>query len=105
MCGQSNMGVPPSQVTISKEEIAAAANPLVRHINVQTEWSPKKREAIVNGSWVVCSPQTVDATSFTAVGYFFGRKLLKELDVEPPVSSISRTQCQETFSCVRQIDV
>jgi sialate O-acetylesterase len=82
--GQSNMerqlGPRPPQPLIQNwEQEAAAANyPLLRHFGVAHKAA---REPLpdVTGSWTVCSPETVK--DFTAVGYFFGRSLCKELNV------------------------
>ena len=34
-----------------------------------------------NGGWEACTPVTLDQLKFSAVGYFFGRKLFRELHV------------------------
>jgi sialate O-acetylesterase len=76
--GQSNMEWPVEQADDAKGEIARADHPKIRLYTV-----PKKisyvPESQVKGSWEVCSPQTVG--DFSAVGYFFGRDLNRELDV------------------------
>lgn len=77
--GQSNMEWTVGGSLNAKDEIESAMNSLIRHIKVRNTQSPKKMEDIADGTWVVCSPQTV--ASFTAVGYFFGRSLAKELDM------------------------
>jgi sialate O-acetylesterase len=59
-------------------EAAAADHPLLRHFQVkQTISTNPLSEA--TGSWQICTPQTV--TNFTAVGYYFGRDLQKDLKV------------------------
>ncbi|MFZ0825905.1 MAG: sialate O-acetylesterase [Verrucomicrobiia bacterium] len=76
--GQSNMerqlGLRAGQKPITdwKKEVADAKYPEIRHFGVaQTRaFSPA---LTVEGSWTVCSPETV--SNFTAVGYFFGRDL------------------------------
>jgi len=76
--GQSNMQWPVSHARNSKEEIAAAGLPRIRHFAVPNVASPYPLDDC-NGSWSVCSPKTV--VSYTAVGFFFGRALHRELDV------------------------
>jgi len=75
--GQSNM-----EWTVggcnSPDDVAAADYPLVRQIKVPHKPSAEPLDNF-QGSWVVCSPQTVPG--FTAVGYFFARELHKELGV------------------------
>ena len=82
--GQSNMerqlGPRPPQPLIENwEQEAAAANfPQIRHFGVAHRAA---REPLpdVRGVWTVCSPDT--AKDFTAIGYFFGRALHRELRV------------------------
>ncbi|MBM4038645.1 MAG: sialate O-acetylesterase [Planctomycetes bacterium] len=76
--GQSNMEWTVSNSANPKEEAAAANFPNIRHFGLQkaTSATPLKE---AKGAWAVCSPQT--ASGFTAVGYFFGRHLHKELNV------------------------
>ncbi len=79
--GQSNMEWRLSGAMNGKEEVAAADHPLVRLFDVpghKVSPQPKERLAIPS-SWKVCSPQT--SGGFSAVGYFFGRRLQKELDI------------------------
>jgi sialate O-acetylesterase len=59
-------------------EAASADHPLLRHFLVKQTMSTNPL-AEVSGSWQVCTPQTV--TNFTAVGYYFGRDLQKDLGV------------------------
>jgi sialate O-acetylesterase len=77
--GQSNMEWSVGGVLNAKDEIAAATNPIIRHIKVQKTQCSRKLDDIDNGVWEVCSPQT--AGGFTAVGYFFAKTLVKELDI------------------------
>ena len=77
--GQSNMEWRLAQGMNSQEEIAAASHPAIRLFNVPghtTSPLPQEKGA---GSWQVCTPQS--AAGFSAVGYFFGRRLRKELEV------------------------
>lgn len=76
--GQSNMQFGLSRATTGPQAIAAATDSNIRLFSVpmKTAWEPQDN---VDSSWVTCSPDTVK--DFTAVGYFFGRHLRKELNV------------------------
>jgi sialate O-acetylesterase len=82
--GQSNMerqlGLRNGQKPlVNWEQEAASANyPEIRQFLVKDTIATNPLTTVV-GSWAVCSPSTV--TNFTAVGYFFGRDLHKELKV------------------------
>jgi sialate O-acetylesterase len=75
--GQSNMEWPLRQAADANAEISAANYPQIRHFTVQKRVSDKP-ESDCAGKWLVCSPRT--AWGFSAVGYFFGRDLHKQLD-------------------------
>ena len=83
--GQSNMEKPlgpwPGQQPCVnyKEEIAAAKHPNIRLFTVPLA-KAEQPQSDCKGQWVECSPKTISAR-FTAVGYFFGRQLHKELNV------------------------
>ena len=77
--GQSNMEWRLGGSMKAKEEVAAADHPLIRLFDVPghtTSPLPKEKGA---GRWQVCAPKS--ANGFSAVGYFFGRRLQKDLDV------------------------
>ena len=76
--GQSNMEFKVSSAINSDKEIAGANYPNIRCFTVKRNVSPDPLKDC-SGSWSVCSPATVG--SFTAVGYFFGRELMKDLNV------------------------
>jgi len=81
--GQSNMEVPlegslMSPVENSVEEIAAADFPDIRLFTVGRSVSARAQFNCV-GSWIECGPKT--AAKFSAVGYFFGKTLYKDLRV------------------------
>lgn len=82
--GQSNMAWSVSRANNPQEEIAAANYPNIRLFTVARQVAPQPVDDC-RGRWSVCSPETVG--SFSAVGYFFGRHLHKELDV--PVGLIN----------------
>ncbi len=77
--GQSNMQWPVSASDNAKEEIAAANYPLIREFAVPREISLTPREDLSGGEWKTATPENVGR--FTAVGYFFGRELHKNLGV------------------------
>ncbi len=76
--GQSNMEWPVKQSDRAQEEVAAAEHPTIRLFTVPKRASVTPQVA-VDASWDVCSPKTV--ADFSAVGYFFGRDISKELQV------------------------
>jgi sialate O-acetylesterase len=82
--GQSNMEMPvagwPPADTIehSAAAIAGAGNPDIRLFMVTRKVSTDPLDDCT-GKWMVCDPSTVQ--QFSAVGYFFGRKLNKELKI------------------------
>ena len=76
--GQSNMAFPLAPFPISKEEIPRSANGLLRQFLVTFKTSPVPLDE-AQGKWTVAGPTTSGA--FTAVGYFFGKQLQKELGI------------------------
>jgi sialate O-acetylesterase len=84
--GQSNMARPvidqPGRKPIvnSKEELRQADHPQLRLFKVARAEADVAAPT-VRGQWVVCTPATLAQSSFSAVGYFYGRELQRELDV------------------------
>ncbi|MFA6286529.1 MAG: sialate O-acetylesterase [Opitutaceae bacterium] len=76
--GQSNMDFPLSGFPVGKTEIPASANPLLREFRVKFTPSAVLLDD-VKGKWVLAGPKTSGA--FSAVGYFYGKNLQKELRV------------------------
>jgi len=76
--GQSNMQWSVSSSNNREQEIAAANHPRLRLFTVPNVMTPTP-QADCEGGWDVCSSQTVGG--FSAVGYYFGREVQKELDV------------------------
>lgn len=76
--GQSNMELPMPRVRDAEQEIKAANHPEIRLFvaKSQVSYGPSLTP---NGSWSVCSPESV--SGFSAVGYYFGRKLQQDLHV------------------------
>ena len=77
--GQSNMEFKVIQAKNSSDEIAEANYPNIRLFTVEKKISKTPLADLEKGEWTVCSPQTVP--NFSAVGYFFGRKLNQDLNV------------------------
>ena len=85
--GQSNMEMAVhgwGSVYNYEQEIKDANYPQIRAFNVVKDISMKPKDNL-SGTWQVCSPQTV--SEFSAVAYFFARKLNKELNI--PVGIIN----------------
>ncbi len=82
--GQSNMEWPMSRARDAEAEIAAANYPNIRLFNVKKTVSDKPLED-VEASWQHCTPETLP--SFSAVAYFFGRRL-HTVNPEVPVGLI-----------------
>ncbi len=76
--GQSNMGFGVGGVENAKAEIDTANFPNIRHFGKALEYDDKPTSRMT-GTWTVCSPATVGG--FSAVAYFFGRTLYKDLNV------------------------
>jgi len=77
--GQSNMEWSVARCANPKEEIAKAKYPNIRLFDVpgHTVHPLPQREG--KGEWKVCSSQSV--AGFSATGYYFGRRVHKELNV------------------------
>jgi sialate O-acetylesterase len=95
--GQSNMEmyVAPSEVFGWKmpgvdnyqHELSDADYPVMHLFTVGKTWASKPQRD-VKGYWVAARPETV--AEFSAVGYFFGRQLLKTLNVPIGIIDSSR---------------
>lgn len=82
--GQSNMEWPLSRAETADAEIPVSNFPDIRLFTVKKHIAPRPLED-VSGAWEACTPETSE--TFSAVGYFFGKKLHKELGV--PVGLIN----------------
>lgn len=82
--GQSNMGMSVRSSNNAEEEIAAADYPEIRLFSVPLVGT-QEPQYDCGGKWVVCSPETIP--NFTAVGYFFGREVYK--NIKMPVGLIN----------------
>lgn len=81
--GQSNMEMGITQVNNPEEEVAHADFPRMRLFQVPKVAATTPR-ATVNARWLVCTPKNIVEGGwggFSAVAYFFGRRLHKELNV------------------------
>lgn len=81
--GQSNMQFSVAGALNGKEEIAAANHPQIRFAVVPTRMSFEPTE-FTTASWKVCSPSSLgndEWNGLSAVGYFFGRELQKDLNI------------------------
>jgi sialate O-acetylesterase len=75
------MELPLSRARNAEEEIKAADHPQIRLFKV-TNHPAYAPAPIVEGTWKVCSPQTINEDGgFSAVGYFFARKIQRETNV------------------------
>jgi sialate O-acetylesterase len=77
--GQSNMEWPLNNVNNAAKEVMEARNPQIRLFTVPKKISAHPETDIESGNWQECSPET--ASEFSAVGYFFGKNLYKDLNV------------------------
>lgn len=93
--GQSNMDFPVAKATSGwrtgivneAEEMKDADYPGIRLFHVAQKLSPEQELDDCEGSWMVCNPENLK--EFSAVAFFFGRNLVKNLKV--PVGLIQST--------------
>jgi sialate O-acetylesterase len=77
--GQSNMGFSLKSAYRAEEEIASADFPSIRYFNVKRQYGPQEFDDCPGSAWTKTSPQT--AGGFSAVAYFFAKKIYQELHV------------------------
>jgi len=77
--GQSNMEWRLRLSLNGEKEVAAAQHPQIRLFNVPGHTTSPLAKDTCPGSWQSCQPDA--AKEFSAVGYFFGRRLQEELNV------------------------
>lgn len=87
--GQSNMAFTTRSARNAEAELAGAANqPKLRLLSVNRRISTGKIAPDVETmGWELCTPRS--AAGFSAIGYFFGRDLARDLDI--PVGMINST--------------
>ncbi|MGN7787273.1 sialate O-acetylesterase [Niabella sp. 22666] len=86
--GQSNMEMPVSgwsKVNNAEQEIAAANYPNIRLFTVEKATSFVPKNDLAGGQWLECTSTHIP--SFSAVAYFFGRKINQ--DTKIPIGLIS----------------
>jgi sialate O-acetylesterase len=76
--GQSNMEWSVARCGDAEKEIAEATRPTIRLYTVKRATSSEPLREL-QGSWEVCSPETVK--DFSATAYYFGRELSRHLGV------------------------
>jgi sialate O-acetylesterase len=86
LIGQSNPQRLLKESANAPAEIARSANPLLRTFRVQQRASDAPQDD-ARGAWTVAGPAT--AADFSAIGYYFGKKLTGEL--KTPVGVINGT--------------
>ena len=77
--GQSNMEFQVSKTINAAKEIEDSDYPMIRHFGVAQDLSGKPKDDLKSGKWEVSSQETVG--NFTAVGYYFAKKLYAELKI------------------------
>jgi sialate O-acetylesterase len=77
--GQSNMEWPLSRTLNAKQEVSQATHPQIRLFNVPGHITAPLAQDKCPGNWTACTPGTTNG--FSAVGYFFGRRLQQTLNV------------------------
>ena len=95
--GQSNMEFTVKQAMNAAQEINDANFPMIRQFLVQKDMSSTPKSDVKAGKWEACNSSTV--AGFTAVGYFFAKKLYSELKV--PIGIIHTSwggTCVETWT-------
>jgi sialate O-acetylesterase len=81
--GQSNMQMGLAKSADGEAAVAAADHPSIRLFNVANHIRPPDED--VTGKWAACAPAT--AARFSAVGYYFGREIHRDVGV--PVGLIN----------------
>ncbi len=95
--GQSNMEWPVAQAQNADYEISQADNPWIRQFLVDKDLNSAPKEELKAGSWKESSKKNTGA--FTAVGYFFAKKIYNELKI--PIGIINSSwggTCVETWT-------
>lgn len=77
--GQSNMEFQVFKTKNSEKEIADSNYPMIRHFGVAQDLSGLPKEDLKAGKWQVSNKENVG--NFTAVGYYFAKKLYAELKI------------------------
>lgn len=84
--GQSNMEKPIGErsgqkpVFNAEEELKTGNRPHIRLLKVAKNKAATPVQDIA-AQWVVCTPESLEQTKFSAIGFFFGRKIQDEMKV------------------------
>lgn len=95
--GQSNMEFTVNKALNATEEMKQADFPMIRQFFVERDLSSVPKSDIKSGRWDSCNKETVG--HFTAVGYYFAKKLYASLKI--PVGLIHTSwggTCAETWT-------
>jgi sialate O-acetylesterase len=82
--GQSNMEMPVKRTMDAEKEVAASANSQIRLFQCKAHFALTPQDQ-VDGTWTIAGPTTTG--NYTAVGYYFAKKVNHELRV--PVGLLS----------------
>jgi len=77
--GQSNMDWPLERSLDGENEVAGANHENIRLFKVKRSATPEPRTDLEDEKWMPCTPE--NARGITAVGYFFGRALNREVGI------------------------
>ncbi len=77
--GQSNMEFQVFKTMNAEKEIADSNYPMIRHFGVAQDLSGLPKDDLKAGKWEVSNKESVG--NFTAVGYYFAKKLYAELKI------------------------
>ncbi len=77
--GQSNMEWTVGNSNEAQMELKNGNHPEIRHFKVPLSSALLPEPELAGGQWEVASPETVG--NFTAVGYFFARKIVMDMDI------------------------
>jgi sialate O-acetylesterase len=95
--GQSNMELTVDRAMNAKQEINNSDFPMIRQFIVEKDLSASSKSELAAGKWEVSNKTTVG--NFTAIGYFFAKKLYAELNI--PIGIINTSwggTCVETWT-------
>lgn len=95
--GQSNMEFKVNEADNFEKEKQEANNPFIRQFTVSRDLSSLPKEDLKEGKWTICDKTTVG--NFTAVGYFFAKKIYSELQI--PIGLLNASwggTCSETWT-------
>ncbi|WP_111307907.1 sialate O-acetylesterase [Confluentibacter sediminis] len=77
--GQSNMEFTVDRALNAQQEINDANYPMIRQFLVENDVATTPKQKLKGGKWEVCNVSTVG--NFSAVGYFFAKKIYSELKI------------------------